>query len=451
MTPTHHHRGDDGRRSLELNGAARRSVLVFVLAAGVLTLVGCFFLWPRGQPPILPGTNYAAPGVTFPRAEVTQVLPACPAPGPAGVGASAPQPGDATVSGSAGTPATQQPAPTSASIPCGKVTATVLGGSGRGQSVTIFLPTEVIASGLQPGDTILLLRLPDTLQVPGAILDSPYSYAGVERATPLWVLAAVFAVMVVLVARLRGLAALAGLVISGAMLLKFVAPSLLAGHDAVQVGIVGSLLIMYPVLYLTHGLSTRTSTALVGTIVGVLLIAGVGDLAVAATRLTGVSDDDGGTLQALAGSVSLHGLVTCGIIIGGLGALNDVTITQTSAVWELRQAAPDLPRRRLFASAMQIGRDHLASTVYTLVFAYVGAAMPILLLLSVYNRPWGDVLTSEDVATEIVRTISSAFGLTLAIPVTTLIAVLVVSATRTGRHEVRPRADEPLATTSPPN
>lgn len=422
----HDHGGDEP----PVGRTARRLVVVGLAVVFALTLLGLAVLWPRDAPEASQAAvgAYAAPGVTFPRAEVTAVQPACPEQGPVSGSAPSSEPGSTTP---------RTPAVPAEPSGCGTVTARILGGTAAGQTVTVDVPAEVLAAGLSPGDRVVLLRLPDaaiaqSTAAPGAL--SPYSYAGIERQTPLWILGVAFAVAVVAVARWRGLAALAGLVVGGVVLLGFVAPALLAGKNAIAVAVVAALLIMYVVLYLTHGLSLRTSTALVGTIAGVLLMAGLGEVAVAATRLTGVSDDDGGTLQALGGSVSLQGLVTCGIVIGGLGALNDVTITQTSAVWELSAAADGLHRRHLFGHAMRIGRDHLASTVYTLVFAYVGGAMPVLLLLTVFARPWADVITSEDVATEVVRTLCSAFGLILAIPLTTAVAVAVAAPHQSGRH-----------------
>ncbi|WP_343985883.1 YibE/F family protein, partial [Terrabacter terrae] len=154
-----------------------------------------------------------------------------------------------------------------------------------------------------------------------------YSFLGIERPTPLWILAAVFIILVVVVARWRGIRALLGLLIAGAVILKFMLPSLLAGNSAVPVAVVGSLGIMYLVLYLAHGVSMRTSAALAGTIFGVAATAGIGELAVRAAHLTGVGDENAGILQALVGNISLQGLLTCGIIIAGLGVLNDVTIT----------------------------------------------------------------------------------------------------------------------------
>ena len=119
-------------------------------------------------------------------------------------------------------------------------------------------------------------------------------------------------------------------------------------------------------------------------------------------------------------------LLTCAIIVAGLGVLIDVSITQSSAVWELRAAAPSLGRRELFRSGMRIGRDHIASTIYTIVFAYAGAALPVLLLLFLYERPVLDLLQTESMSEEIVRTLASAIGLVLAVPVTTAIAALTV-------------------------
>lgn len=133
--------------------------------------------------------------------------------------------------------------------------------------------------------------------------------------------------------------------------------------------------------------------------------------------------------------------------MAGLGVLNDVTITQSSAVWEARAAAPSMGRRALFQSGMRIGRDHIASTIYTIVFAYAGAALPVLLLLFLYERPVLEMLQTESLSEEIVRTLASAIGLVLAVPVTTAIAALTVGAARTpapvdgaGRGPGHPRA-----------
>jgi uncharacterized membrane protein len=115
--------------------------------------------------------------------------------------------------------------------------------------------------------------------------------------------------------------------------------------------------------------------------------------------------------------------------------LNDVTITQSSAVWEIRAASPAMGRAELFASGMRIGRDHIASTIYTIVFAYAGTALAVLLILHLYGLPWDILLTTEDITQEIVRTLASSIGLVLAVPLTTGIATLVVATSRTADRD----------------
>jgi hypothetical protein len=148
-----------------------------------------------------------------------------------------------------------------------------------------------------------------------------------------------------------------------------------------------------------------------------------------AANLAGVGSHDAATLTNISDNISISGIILCGLIISGLGVLNDVTITQSSAVWELWELAPETSARQLFTSAMRIGRDHIASTVYTIAFAYAGAALPVLILVMLYERPLGDALTSAELSEEVIRTLVGSVGLVLAVPVTTLIAVLVVKAT----------------------
>ena len=131
-------------------------------------------------------------------------------------------------------------------------------------------------------------------------------------------------------------------------------------------------------------------------------------------------------LTAYAGGLDFQALLVAAVVVAGLGVLNDVTITQASAVWELRGAAPTMTRRSLFASAMRIGRDHIASTIYTIVFAYAGTALLLLLVVSLYDRPLLDLAGTDEIATEIVRSLTSSIGLVLAVPLTTVIAALTV-------------------------
>lgn len=335
-------------------------------------------------------------------------------------------------------------APTSAD--CGRSTVRITGGAENGSTVTVDLPPDAVRAGV--GTHLVLLK------VPGEGEGSPYTYYDMERGKPLTLLAIAFGLTVVAVARWRGLRSLLGLAFAALVVVKYLLPALLEGHSPVALGLVCSAAIMIVVLYLAHGVSARTTTALLGTFAGLAITAGVGTLAVAQARLTGVSSEDNAALQQVAQQIDLRNLLTCGIILAGLGILNDVTITQSSAVWELYEAAPDISPLRLYRQAMRIGRDHIASTVYTVVFAYAGAALPVLLLISLVDQPLARILTSSDISEEIVRTMAGGIGLVLAVPVTTALATLVVrslqlsgtrAATPTLADGPRVARDEPVA------
>jgi uncharacterized membrane protein len=240
---------------------------------------------------------------------------------------------------------------------------------------------------------------------------------------------------------MRGLRSLVGLAFATAVIALFVLPALLQGRDPLMVGLVGSSAIMFVVLYLAHGLSRRTTTALLGTFAGLGVTAVLGVIAAQAAHLTGISVEQNYRLAQLTGHLDgdgLKGLFLAGVVIAGLGVLNDVTITQASAVWELREADPASTVRSLFRKGMRIGRDHIASTVYTIAFAYAGAALPILLLVQVYRLPIFQTISGGEFAEEIARTVVGSIGLVLAIPLTTIIAALVVCAQPAARHAHRP-------------
>lgn len=243
-------------------------------------------------------------------------------------------------------------------------------------------------------------------------------------------LAGIFALFVVLVGRLRGVLALVGLAVSFAVLSLFILPAILQGSNPLLVAVVGGSAIMLATLYLCHGLSARTSVAVIGTLISLLLIGVLGSLFIDWARLTGNTDDQTGLVHGLFPGIGIQGLLLAGVLIGSLGVLDDVTVTQTSAVWELKEADPGAGWRKLYGAAMRIGRDHIASVVNTLVLAYAGAALPLLLLFSIARSGVTTVATSEVVAEEIVRTLVGSIGLVASVPVTTLLAALVVSSDR---------------------
>lgn len=299
--------------------------------------------------------------------------------------------------------------------------------------IAVMVPPEYLPE-LHAGDRIRVVQVPDV-----ASGFSPYLFQDFVRGPPMGLLAAVFVVLVVVVARWRGIASLLGLGIGLAVVWWFTLPALLVGRPAMWVGLVSAAGIMFATLYLAHGFTLRTSTALVGTLVGLAATAALAAWAAGAAHLTGLGDEYALDLRSYAPAMQLRSVLLAGTLLAGLGVLNDTTITQASAVWELHAADPNATRRRLFSQGMRIGRDHIASTIYTIAFAYVGATLPLVLLVSMSTDiPLLQAVTSGELAEEVARTLVGSIGLVLAIPLTTVIAALVV----TSSHHPAQRGDQ---------
>jgi uncharacterized membrane protein len=296
-------------------------------------------------------------------------------------------------------------------------------GPDRGETRTLEFPTDSPSTpDLGAGDRIVVNRAPDA--EPGF----DYSYADRQRRRPVFMLAVLFAVAVVLLGRLRGLAALVGLVASMGVILVFILPAILEGHSPVVVAVLGASAIAFIALYLAHGFNSLTTVALLGTLAALALTIFLSVVFTGLTELSGFASEEAATLGLLAADVDIRGLVLAGIVIGALGALDDMTVTQAAAVAELREANPSMTRRQLYAAGLRIGRDHIASTVNTLALAYAGAALPVLLLFVLSQQSLGAVANGEVVAVEIVRTLVGSIGLVVSVPVTTWLAAVVVGA-----------------------
>jgi uncharacterized membrane protein len=215
------------------------------------------------------------------------------------------------------------------------------------------------------------------------------------------------------------------------VLLQFVIPAILDGRSPMAVAVVGAGIIAYLALYAAHGFTRMTTVALLGTLASLALTAILSALVVGAARFSGLTADEA-FIISVAGHFDLSGLILAGIVLGALGAIDDITVTQASAIWELRAVDPTRSRRDLLRSGMRIGRAHVASTVNTLVLAYAGASMPVLILFVLSDQSPSTVANGEIVATEIVRTLVGSIGLIASVPITTWLAVDVV--TRRGRH-----------------
>jgi uncharacterized membrane protein len=309
-------------------------------------------------------------------------------------------------------------------ISCSTATVRLEEGPDDGREIELFEEADTGGLELDLGEQVVLGYYP------GAGEGFEYSLVDHERRRPLLLLGVLFAIAVVALGRLKGLRALLGVGVSLSVLAAFILPALLDGSDPVTVALVGGGLIAVMALYLSHGVNVGSTIALIGAFASLALVAALASAFVALTELTGRAAEEALFLQVSAAQVDLRGLVLAGIVIGTLGVLDDVTVLQVSAVWELHHANPDMPRREIYRAAVRIGRDHIASTVNTLVLAYAGAALPLFLLLTQAHQSLSDTANSEVVATEIVRTLVGSIGLIASVPITTLLATWVI-----GEHQ----------------
>ncbi|MGW5022407.1 YibE/F family protein [Streptomyces cacaoi] len=445
----HGHGHDHGHGHSHAHGppapvsAHLRTVIGAVLIPFALAvLVGLVALWPGGAP----GHGHDPTGVGFDRPTVHAKVTALAAVDCSDVNVRQPSTGSGGGGMGGGAAGGAQPGG---------------GGDGGDGGRGCQKATVEIAEGKDAGHTFTEVVTPDATrtftvgqEVVAAYAEKAprklqYSVIDAGRDVPMVLLAAVFALVVVLVGRLRGVLALVGLVISFAVLTLFILPAILQGSNPLVVAVVGGSAIMLASLYLCHGLSARTSVAVLGTLVSLLLIGLLGSLFIGWAKLTGNTDDQTGLVHGLYPDIEIQGLLLAGVLIGSLGVLDDVTVTQTSAVWELKEADPGASWRKIYRSAMRIGRDHIASVVNTLVLAYAGAALPLLLLFSIARSEVTSVATSEVVAEEIVRTLVGSIGLVASVPVTTLLAALVVSADRSRPRTAAARPGVPSGAPAP--
>ncbi|MBN1263052.1 MAG: YibE/F family protein [Candidatus Pacebacteria bacterium] len=252
----------------------------------------------------------------------------------------------------------------------------------------------------------------------------------IRRNVLLW-LFLVFVIMAVVIGRWQGVTSLAGMAISFLIIFKFILPRIYAGSDPVLIAVLGSLVIIPATFLLSHGINRKTGIAVTGTIISLVITGVLAGFFVNASRLTGFASEEAGFLQAYKpGVINIKGLLLAGIIIGVLGVLDDITISQSAIVQQLNIANPKLKPGELYQRAMKVGRDHIASMVNTLILVYTGAALPLLLLFLDSSHSFSEVVNYEIIADEVVRTLVGSIGLVLAVPITTLIAVFAFNQKR---------------------
>jgi uncharacterized membrane protein len=309
---------------------------------------------------------------------------------------------------------------------CQLATVRLESGPDAGQRVRLQLgATGGLDPDLDPGDDIKVAEAPEPPPGAPAVAGSGYTLTDFERGTPMLVLAAIFVLAVLIFARWRGALSLVGLGFSLAVVLVFVVPAILEGESPLAVAVVGSLAVALVAIPLAHGRGPKSLAAVLGTAASLLLTALLALVFTEAAHLTGFSSEEATFLQVSGADLSLEGLLLAGMVIGALGVLDDVTVSQASTVLALRGAAPDLGFSELFGRALRVGRDHVSATVNTLVLAYVGASLPVLLIFSSADIGLGDALNLEVISKEVVATLVGSIGLIAAVPVTTALAALL--------------------------
>ncbi|QIS16416.1 YibE/F family protein [Nocardia arthritidis] len=412
----HHHHHHEG--PIEIGANAARVVIGLLTAIGILVVIGAIWLWPSRQHVDIPLPMQNAGGGAVQTESGTVVSQDI---GPCG-------------SNSNGKVFIEKPdAPRSNGYNCQRSIISIDSGPHQGNHTLFEIAPGPGQPDLHAGDKIRIIRQTDPNGAP------LYSFDDYSRGTPITLIVLAFVVVIAIVARWRGLRAVLGLGFAFLVLVVFLLPALLDGKPAIPVALVAGAVILYAVLYLAHGVSLRTSSALLGTLTSMIVAAVLSWVTLKATHLTGLSEEQNTNVATYLQHVSITGLLLAGFIIGSLGVLNDVTITQASAAFELAALDEAASRREVFAAAMRVGRDHIASTVYTLVLAYAGGALPLLLLFSVAGRSITNILTGDAVGIEIARSAVGGIALALSVPLTTAIAVLLARPIGSRRPPAPPR------------
>jgi uncharacterized membrane protein len=315
---------------------------------------------------------------------------------------------------------------------CRQVTVLLDEGPARGSLVALpelDLAFTATTPSLRVGQKVIIGYEPST---------DFYFYADADRRTALAWLGALFAVFVIALGRRRGVLALVGMAGTLVVLLAFMAPSILDGNDPLLVSVVAASGIAFVSLYLVHGFNPITTVALAGTLLSLGLTLGLSWAFFELAAFTGLASEEGLVLPLIANGLDVSSLILGGAVIGALGALDDITVTQAALVSELRHRNPGLGVYELVSSGIRVGREHIASTVNTLLLAYAGAAIPLLMLFVVSDQSLVMVANSEMVAVVIVRTLCGSIGLVAAVPITTILASVVASGSGRVSRDPRP-------------
>ncbi len=375
--------------------ASRSGRTLIGLTAGllVLTLIGLAMLWP--------GTASERPGGRVPASAPTRAAEVA-----------------AVKIADCGGPVAQR---------CVAIDVRLDDGPERGRRATITLGPVGQVSELQAGDGVRVTRIPLSPELVADPSVEPYALAGIERRGAIGWLLAAFVVLVLVFARWRGVLSLIGFALSLGLVTQFLVPAMLDGSSPVLVALTGSMAVMFVTLGLTYGVAAASLAAALGITASLALAAALSRLWVEVAHLDGRSSELGSLLAQRGDGLSLQGIVLAGMVIGALGVLADTGVTQASAVMALRRADPTMGARAVYREAFAVGRDHLTATIHTLVLAYVGASLPLILVLSQAGVSTTDALNSESIAEPIIATLVGSIALLASVPLTTGLAAMLMA------------------------
>lgn len=292
-------------------------------------------------------------------------------------------------------------------------------GSNKGKIISIdhTVVEESKQESYKKGDLLLVIKTED---IEGKDL---YYIADKVRRAPLYILFAIFIGLALLMGRKQGALSLLGMGISFLVIFTYILPQIIAGQNPVITAIIGATIIIPITFVLSHGMNAKTVISIIATIIALIITGILSYFFVGMASLTGLASEEATFLLAEIGErINLQGILLAGIIIASLGVLDDTTIAQASLVKELKQANEKLMFYELFKRGMNVGRDHIASVINTLVLVYTGASLPLLLLFTYSGKSFSEVVNYEIIAVEIVKMLVGSIGLILAVPITTLIA-----------------------------
>jgi uncharacterized membrane protein len=295
----------------------------------------------------------------------------------------------------------------------------------------------IIENGLFPSTNPIIYKVNEAVLINKETLfnyndQAEYQIIDFLRQDKLLILFVIFIVLTIIIGKVKGFTSLISMFFTFLIIFKIIIPYIYNGYNPILVIFLASLLIIPITFYLSHGFNKKATAALLSTIIILLLTGFLSTFFVKISRLSGFSSDEAGFLQAIRyGFLDMKNILIAGIIIGVLGVLDDVTISQVAIVEKLKIANPRYTKIHLYKQAMSIGQDHIASMINTLILVYTGAALPLLLLFMNSPQPFSLIVNSEIIAEEIIRTLVGSICLILAVPLSTYLAILFFAKQKT--------------------